>query len=320
MSTKIISTGSYIPETLIHNQEFETIFDTSDSWIEDRTGIKSRHYEAISNVNMALNASLKALENLDIDSIDCIIVGTYTPDTLIPGVANTVRMGLGITRNIPAFDVNAACSGFMYALQIGHAYIQANLYKRVLVIGSDFNSRILNYTDRASAILFGDGAGAVVIEKSQTGILGIKIAGVNDVSESLLLNSNNDGQSPFLKRAYNSDAKFEMKGREVYKFAVNTMEKAVKEILEESGNTLDDVDYLIAHQANQRILDLATKNLGISEDKVLSNVRILGNTSSGSVPILLDQANRSGLLKEGMKIVLVAFGGGLTYGVSLLEW
>lgn len=320
MSTKIISTGSYLPETLVHNHDFETIFDTSDSWIEERTGIKTRHYESISNVNMALNAAKKALESIELDSIDCIIVGTYTPDTLIPGVANAVRERLGIKRPIPAFDVNAACSGFMYALHVGHAYIQASLYQRVLIIGSDFNSRILNYTDRASAILFGDGAGAVVIEKAQTGILGIKIAGVNDLSESLVLKSNNDGQSPFLPRAYNTDEKFEMKGREVYKFAVNTMEKAVKEILEETGHTLDDIDYLIAHQANQRILDLATKNLGIDQDKVLSNVRNLGNTSSGSVPILLDQAHRSGLLKKGMKIVLVAFGGGLTYGVSLLEW
>lgn len=320
MKTKIIATGSYVPDKVIHNTDFETIFDTSDTWIQERTGIESRRYESLSNVNMALNASRKALENIDKETIDCIIVGTYTPDTLIPGVANAVRQGLGITRDIPAFDVNAACSGFMYALHVGHAYIQANIYKRVLIIGSDFNSRIMNYEDRGSAILFGDGAGAAVIEKGKTGIDAIKIAGVNDTSEALVLKSNNDGASPFLERDFNTDKKFEMKGRDVYKFAVHTLEKAVLEILEETGETLDSIDYLVAHQANQRILDAARKNLKLSPDKVLTNVRDYGNTSSGSVPLLLDKAHRSGLLKEGMKLVLVAFGGGLTYGVSVIEW
>lgn len=320
MKTKIIATGSYIPETVINNTDFESLFDTSDAWIQERTGIKSRRYESISNVHMALSAARKALENLDTESIDCIIVGTYTPDTLIPGVANAVRHALGIRRNIPAFDVNAACSGFMYALHVGHAYIQSNIYKRVLIIGSDFNSRILNYEDRGSSILFGDGAGAAIIESGNTGIDAIKIAGVNDTSESLILKSNNDGKSPFFDRDFNTDMKFEMKGRDVYKFAVHTLEKAVLEILEETGETLDSIDYLIAHQANQRILDAARKNLKIDSDKVLSNVCDTGNTSSGSVPILLDKANRSGLLKEGMKIILVAFGGGLTYGVSVIEW
>lgn len=320
MSTKILATGSYVPEFVVTNKDFEQIMETSDAWIKERTGIQTRRFEDVSNVRMATEAAKNALEFIDIDSIDCIVVGTYTPDTHIPGTASEVRKALGITRPIPAFDVNAACSGFLYALHVGHAYITANLFKRVLVIGSDFNSRVLNFEDRSSSILFGDGAGAVVIEKGIGGIQDIRIGGLNDRYESLVLKSNTDFQSPFLDRDTRNHELFKMKGADVFKFAVGILEKSVKELLELNHLALEDVDYLIAHQANQRILDTASKSLNIDPNKVLSNVKDYGNTSSGSVPLLLDEANRKGLLKTGMKLVIVAFGGGLTYGSALIEW
>lgn len=319
MKTKIIASGSYTPRHRVTNQDFEKIFDTSDAWIQSRTGIVSRYYESTSNVNMALNAARNALETLDRETIDCIIVGTYTPDTLIPGVANTVRKELGITRNIPAFDVNAACSGFIYALHVAHAYIQSKMYKRILVIGSDFNSRILNFEDRSSSILFGDGAGAVVVEAGNTGILSFQIHGENDVSNALTLRSNNDGQSPFMIRDYHHDEKFEMQGRDVYKFAVRALQSSIESVVKEANLKINAIDYIVSHQANQRILDAAIKNMNLDPGKVLSNVGSYGNTSSGSVPLLFDESMRKGILKKGMKIIMVAFGGGLTYGACCLE-
>lgn len=319
MSTKIIATGSYVPDNIVTNFDYEKILDTSDDWISQRTGIEQRRFESVSTVHMATEAAKKALAGIDYNSIDCIIVGTYTPDNLIPGVAAGVRASLNIN-HIPVFDINAACSGFMFALQTGHAYIKSHLYKRILVIGADFNSRILNYRDRSTAILFGDGAGAVVIEEGESGIIDTILGGEIDSESTLGLLSGNDFGNPFYTRSLNTDGYFTMKGSEVFRFATRIIKTSVKELLKRNNLNINEIDYIIAHQANQRILDMAGKSLKLDEDIMLSNVKMYGNTSSGSVPLLLDEANRRGLLEPGMKVILIAFGGGLSYGASLLEW
>lgn len=319
MSTKIIATGSYVPDNIVTNFDYEKILDTSDDWISQRTGIEQRRFESVSTVHMATEAAKKALVGIDYNSIDCIIVGTYTPDNLIPGVAAGVRASLNIN-HIPVFDINAACSGFMFALQTGHAYIKSHLYKRILVIGADFNSRILNYRDRSTAILFGDGAGAVVIEEGESGIIDTILGGEIDSESTLGLLSGNDFGNPFYTRSLNTDGYFTMKGSEVFRFATRIIKTSIKELLKRNNLNINEIDYIIAHQANQRILDMAGKSLKLDEDIMLSNVKMYGNTSSGSVPLLLDEANRRGLLEPGMKVILIAFGGGLSYGASLLEW
>lgn len=320
MNAKIIATGSYAPPTVVTNQDYEKIMDTSDEWIIKRTGIKERRFEEESTAHMASQAAWNALGQEDPESLDCIIVGTFTPDSLIPSVACQVRANLQISRAIPAFDVNAACSGFIFALQTANAYIKAGIYERILVIGVDFNSRILNYEDRGTAILFGDGAGAVILEKGDAGIIDIILGSESDMEGSLYLPSQTDRPNPFLKRKLHQDAYFSMKGSEVFKFAVRVFEYSIRTVLKRNHLKIEDIDYVISHQANQRILDMGAKALKMDPAKFLSNIALYGNTSAGSVPLLLDEANRQGLLKKDMKIVLVAFGGGLSYGASLIKW
>ena len=321
MKSKIIATGSYTPTTKVSNYDFETIFETSHDWIVKRTGIHTRFYENESNANMALHAARHALEGIDPTTIECIIVGTYTPDTLIPGVGGQVRLGLGLRKGIPAFDLNAACSGFLFALQTANAYIQAGIYQRILVIGSDYNSRFMNFKDRTTSILFGDGAGAVVLEAcAKGGIIDTVLGGDNDDDHAIYLPNTAPQNNPFIPSRKDEDAYFTMKGADVFKFAVQTVHHVVTRLLENNHLTIADVDVIISHQANQRILDMAAKSLNARPEQFLSHVDGYGNTSSGSVPLLLDQANAQGYLKAGSKIILVAFGGGLSYGASLIEW
>ncbi|MFV0255075.1 MAG: beta-ketoacyl-ACP synthase III [Erysipelotrichaceae bacterium] len=320
IKSKIISTGSYRPKQVITNDDFAQIMDTTDEWITQRTGIKTRYFEGISTANMATKAALNAIDGIDVDTIDCIVVGTYTPDSFIPSVANIVRANLGITKAIPSFDVNAACSGFLYALQVANALIKSSLYRRVLVIGADFNSRYLNYRDRSTAILFGDGAGAVLLDASDAGIFDLFIGGESDEIGAINVANATDIKSPFVERAINQSCHFDMKGAEVFKFAVRIVDSMIQECIKRNDITTADIDYVIAHQANQRILAMAARSLKIDKTKFLSNVAEVGNTSSASVPLLLDEANKKGLLKPGMKILLLAFGGGLTYGCALIEW
>lgn len=320
MSAKIVSTGSYIPSKKISNFDFEKIMDTSDAWIKQRTGIESRYFEDDSTSHMALEASKKALENIDVESIDCILVGTYTPDNLIPTVASTIRMKLGIKKSIPAFDINAACSGFIFTLHTARAFIQSKIYKRILVVGVDFNSRILDFNDRSTSILFGDGAGAVVLEASQGTLFDSIIHSQSDINAVLSLPNASDFKNPFIKREIEQNPYFKMDGSTVFKFAVGSMVKGIQEILKENKLEIDEIDYIISHQANARIIETGAKLLKLDVDKFLMNVDRVGNTSSGSVPLLLDEVNRLGKLKTGMNIIMVAFGGGLSYGTSLIEW
>lgn len=319
MNAKIVSSGSYLPKTKVSNFDLAKIMDTSDEWIVQRTGIKTRFYEDVGAVNMAYQASLKALDSIDIESIDCIVVGTYTADESIPSVASQVRKLLNVKRPIPAFDVNAACSGFMFALHIANSFIKAHTYQKILVIGVDYNSKTLDFTDRSSAILFGDGAGAIILEANKSGFLDSYIYGESDEDNVLVLGNKNSNENPFVENSYQTTPYLKMDGQKVFRFAVRVFESSIRDILVKNNLSVADIDYVIAHQANERILLSGIRSLKIAKEKVLMNVSEYGNTSSASVVILLDEAFKQGLLKPGMKVVLVAFGGGLTYGCSLVE-
>lgn len=318
MKSNIIASGSYVPSLKITNDDLATIMDTNNDWITQRTGIKSRYFETVSNAHMAISAAQAT--GIDVETIDCIVVSTYTADESIPTLANQVKKGLGILKDIPCFDLNAACSGFIYGLEVVDALLLSGKYKRILLIGSDFNSRVMDFTDRSTSILFGDGAGAVVLELGSIGgIVDIKIASKDDRDGAITLKSETDFSNPLNPRVIEDDQYFKMKGSDVFKFAIKTCTSALKQMMKNHSLTEADVDYIIAHQANQRILETSAKLLGFPVEKFPMNLDRIGNTSAGSIPILYDELIKNGTLKPGMKILMVAFGGGLSYGVSYLE-
>lgn len=317
MKSKIIATGSYVPNKVVTNDDLAKIMDTNDEWIKQRTGISERRYEAQSNVHMCKEAALNC--DVDLESIDCIIVCTYTPDSFIPTTASSVKRELKIKKSIPCFDLNAACSGFVYGLEVADALIKSGTYKRVLLIGSDFTSRTLDFTDRGTAILFGDGAGAVVLESSDTpSIIKTVLRGDDDNGELIKLTSMSDHGNDFVDREVEKDSFFSMKGAEVFKFAIKVMKESILSVV--SKEELTNVDYIISHQANKRIIEFAAKSLKMDIEKFPMNLEKYGNTSAGSIPILLDEMVKSKKIQKGDRLVLVAFGGGLTYASSLIEW
>lgn len=317
MNSKIIATGSYVPPKIITNDDLATIMDTSHAWIHQRTGISQRRYEERSNANMCLQAALAC--DLDPESLDCIIVCTYTADNLIPSNASLLKNDLKISKNIPAFDLNAACSGFVYGLQVADALIKSGAYKRILLVGSDFNSRTLDFSDRGTAILFGDGAGAVVLEASEeAGIIKTVLNGADDREELIHYPSMSDHANPFIDRQAQASSYFSMKGSEVFKFAIKAMKESILSLV--SKSELKDVTYILSHQANKRIIEFAAKTLKMDLDRFPMNLEHYGNTSAGSIPILLDDLVKAKKIKKGDRLILVAFGGGLTYGSSLIEW
>lgn len=318
MRSNIIASGSYIPSVKVTNDDLATIMDTHDEWIVQRSGIKTRFYENISNANMAIQAALNT--KIDMNTIDCIVVCTFTPDEAIPTVANKVKRALSIKKDIPCFDINAACSGFIYGLEIVDGLLLSKKYKRILLIGSDFNSRVMDFTDRSTSILFGDGAGAVVVELSETGgLIDNRIFSQDDLDEVITVQSANDYANPLNPRVLNEDTFFKMKGSDVFKFAIKTCRRAISEMMNEHNLEVEDIDYVIAHQANQRILETSARLLGFKMSQFPSNIQYYGNTSAASIPILMDELYQEKKLKVGMKVLLVAFGGGLSYGVSYLQ-
>ncbi|CAM3620868.1 beta-ketoacyl-ACP synthase III [Erysipelothrix urinaevulpis] len=319
MNTKIIRTGHYLPKTKITNTDFESVMDTNDEWIRKRTGIRQRRFSKESATYMATQAAHNACIDIDVESIDCIIVASYTPDTFIPTIANAVRANLNITRPIASFDLNAACSGFLFALQTANAYLLAKIYKRILVIGVDKNSQYLNFEDRSTSILFGDGAGAVLVELGDKGIIDCILGGEADNNDSITMKNATHTPNPFIQNKPFTHEYFKMKGPEVFKFATRIITQAIKEILIKNSLTIDEIDYIVAHQANKRILESAARSLNCSSEKFLTNIENYGNTSSASVPILLDERLKDDTILEGMTIILIAFGGGLTYGTALVE-
>jgi 3-oxoacyl-[acyl-carrier-protein] synthase-3 len=316
---RISGLGKYLPEKILTNAELEKLVDTSDTWIQERTGVKERHIAADdeSSSTMGLIAAQQALEQAEIEpgDLDLIITATTTPDGMFPATASHIQDGLG-AKNTGAFDVNAACVGFLSGLATGAQFIQAGTYKRVLVVGTEVLSRMVDYTDRGTCVLFGDAAGAVVLEASEQG-----------GPVSFVLHS--DGAEADKLFAYGPMSKpverdqgffIQMDGRSIFKFAVHAMASAAREAMDKADMGVDDIDVLVSHQANLRIIRATAKALGLPEEKAMINVDRYGNTSSASIPVALREAWEQDRLHDGDRVVLMTFGGGLAWGSMVLDW
>ncbi len=321
---KFLGIGSSAPDKVLSNVDFEKMIDTSDEWIRSRTGISERRIAEpeVASSDLAYEASIKALEDANIgpEDIDGIIVGTITPDFIFPSTACVLQGRLGAYQAF-AFDVLAGCSGFIYALHVAKGLIQGGTAKKLLVVGAETLSKIMNYEDRTTCILFGDGAGAAVISVSETpGILS-SCLGANGDGWDLLYMPGGGSRIPTSEESLKNGSHFlKMEGKEVFKEAVKALQNSSLEAIEQAGITPDDIDLLIPHQANYRIIDAVRRRLELPEEKVFSNLDRYGNTSSASVPIALDEAVKSGRLKKGDIVVFSAFGAGFTWGASVVRW
>jgi 3-oxoacyl-[acyl-carrier-protein] synthase III len=306
--SRIIGTGSYLPAKVLTNYDLEKMVDTSHDWIVTRSGIVERHFAADDErtSDLALQASRKAIEAAGIgaDEIDLIIVATTTPDMAFPSTACILQDKLGIRNGCAAFDMQAVCGGFVYALNTADLYIRGGQARTVLVVGAEVLSRMLDWNDRTTCVLFGDGAGAVVLRASdKPGIVASKLHA--------------DGIHRDMLKA---DPKIVMDGKAVFKFAVNMLSEVVEEVLEEQKMAGTDIDWLVPHQANIRIIEATAKKLGLEMDNVVVTVAQHGNTSAASIPLALDVAVRDGRIKAGQNILMEAIGGGFTWGAVLIKW
>ena len=320
--SRIAGTGSYLPERVITNDDLAKTIDTSDEWIAARTGIRQRHIAADGQTtsDLALEAAKRALDaaGMTADEIELIVVGTTTPDVIFPSTATIVQSKLGIA-GCPAFDVNAACSGFIYGLTVADKFIRSGSVRNALVIGAETLTRMLDWTDRTTAVLFGDGAGAVVLRAdTETGILSTHMHA--DGSKGDLLHNPVGVSVGFKPEEDRAGVVVKMAGNEVFKHAVKALDSVVEEALEANGIDRSEIDWLIPHQANLRIIEATAKRLNMSMDNVIVTVDKHGNTSSGSVPLALDGAVRSGRVQRGQLLLLEAFGGGFTWGSALIRY
>ena len=326
MSIRISGTGSALPERALTNADLEKLIETSDEWIVTRTGIRERRMlaEGEATSDLVTRAGERALEMAGIgpEDLDLIIVATCTPDTLTPSTANWVHRNLCRGLSIPAFDVSAACSGFVYGLSVADAMLRTGDYKRILLAGGEGLTRFMDYQERTVSILFGDGAGAAVVERSDGpgGVLATSLKSDGQYHDAIIIPAGGSRMplSPYVLTQ--REAFVHMKGAQVFKVAVQSMEQVARDTLEKVGWKIADVDHVIAHQANKRILDAVADRLEVPPEKMPTNLASLGNTSAASVPILLDECNRAGRFRAGDKVLLLAFGAGLTWGASALEW
>jgi 3-oxoacyl-[acyl-carrier-protein] synthase-3 len=320
----VVGLGSFLPERIVPNREFEQLVDTSDEWIRERTGIGERHVAADDETtsDLAVRATHAALSTagIAVEQLDLIVCATLTPDTPIPATAVWVQRKLGI--RVPAFDVNAACAGFSYAFSTATAFIESGQAETVLVLGAEVLSRVMDYTDRTTCVLFGDGAGALVLRPSESpGVIGSVLGADGRAAEILIIPAGGTARPASHETVEARDHSIRMpKGREVFKRAVVEMAGACRELLEKSGHTPDDVDLLIPHQANARIMIAVAERLGIGLDRAVVDVETVGNTSAASIPIALDRAWRSGRVREGNLVLLTSFGAGLAWGANLIRW
>lgn len=306
-TARISGTGSCVPEKVLTNADLTRMVDTSDEWIQSRTGICSRHICQDETVaDLAAQAARNALLDADIPAscLDLILVATTSPDKAMPNTACQVQAAIGAEKAV-CLDLNAACSGFIFALSTASAYIQSGLYQNILVIGAERLSRLVDWKDRSTCILFGDGAGAAVVTASEEGVM-----------DQLLGSDGRKG--PVLDCDINRH--ITMNGQEVFRFAVSKVPAICEELLKRNQLSPDDVDCYILHQANKRIVDAVARRLGVSQEKFPVNLMTCGNTSGASIPILLDQLNREGSLSRGQKLILAGFGAGLTWGAVLMKW
>jgi len=315
---RIIGTGGYLPERILSNAELETMIETTDQWIVERTGIRERHLAATGELtsDLALQAARRAIEaaGVEAQALDLIIVATTTPDRVFPGTACILQAKLGVTNGCPAFDVQAVCSGFVYALSVADSFIRSGQARLALVVGAETLSRITDYSDRSNCILWGDGAGAVVLAAGdEAGIISSHIHADGRYQDLLYV----DGGVSLKKEG---ECYMRMEGNAVFKMAVNTLDAIVDETLAANGLAKSDIDWLVPHQANIRIIQATAKKLGMSMDHVVVTVDRHGNTSAASIPLALDTAVRDGRIKPGELVLMEAFGGGFTWGSVLAKF
>ncbi|MCJ8330152.1 MAG: ketoacyl-ACP synthase III [Lentisphaeria bacterium] len=323
---KVLATGRYLPERVLTNFDLEKIVDTTDEWIRTRTGIETRHIAAEDEAtsDMGTQAALRAMEEANVkpEEIDLILVATLSPDKIFPNTACFVQKKIGAV-NASCFSIEAACSGFVFGFQIAASMIQTGLYKRALLIGAEMLSSVVNWDDRTTCVLFGDGAGAVVLAQcpeSENCFVASDTGSNGEYTDILHVQSGGTADPLTVEKLQNKQNCLEMSGKEVFKIAVNSMVSSAKISLEQANLTIDDIDWIIPHQANLRIIAAVGDRLGINKDKCYINVHRYGNTSAASIPIALDELVRADKIKRGDHILFVAFGGGLTWGSTILKW
>lgn len=321
MSMKIIGTGSALPTKQVKNEELTKLVDTSDEWIRERTGIGSRHVSTGETAaGLAADACKKAMENAgrEASEVELILVATCSPEMELPCTACQIQKLLG-AENAVAFDLNAACSGFLFALNTVYAYLKAGIYRNALIAGTEVLSKIIDWTDRGTCILFGDGAGAVMVEQCRDGGMMEFVQHSDGCKGNVLACGSRKLDNPwFSEKAFMPHV--QMDGREVFSFAVRQVPASIKEALEKSGMTVEDVDLFVLHQANHRIIECIAKQLKADISKFPMNLDKVGNMSSAAIPVLLDELNSQGKLIPGMTLVLSGFGAGLTYGACVIKW
>lgn len=331
MAIKITGTGSALPEKIVTNFDMAELVETSDEWIRERTGIVERRIstgDTVSSLAARACAGALAMAGKDAADVDLILVATCSPELLLPCCACQVQSAIG-AENAVAFDLNAACSGFLFALNTASVYLQTGLYRNALIVGSEVLSKLIDWTDRSTCVLFGDGAGAAFMELSEenevcgngrtAGIEGM-VMGSNGTKGMVLACAERIVCNPYYKEADPVKPYVRMDGQEVYKFATRQVPACIKEALEKANLTVEDVDLFILHQANVRIIESVAKRLKADISKFPMNLDRIGNMSSATIPVLLDELNRDGKIKKGDRLVLSGFGAGLTYGASILVW
>lgn len=321
----ITGIGSYLPNKVLTNYDLEKMVDTSNDWIIQRTGIKERRIveNGVTTSDLATQASLRAMEDAGVSpkDLDMIITSTITPDHIFPSTSCYIQQKIGATRAC-AFDILAACAGFIYAMSIGQSFINSGAMKTILVVGAECLSKITDYTDRATCVLFGDGAGAVVIQRDpiKHEILSSHLAADGSEANVLIMPGGGAKNPASLESVQQRLHYIQFKGKEVFKLAINNITNLILETTRENGLTLNDIDLIIPHQSNLRIIEATMEKLGLPMEKAFVNIDKYGNTSSASVPIAIDEARKEGRLRKGNIVMLVAFGGGLTWGSSVIRW
>lgn len=325
ITSKIVATGAGIPDQVITNDDLAKIVDTSDEWISQRTGIRERHISGGEDLSFyAAKAARQILDRAGVapEDVELIVVATVTADYGTPSAACMVQKEIGASRAV-AFDVTAACSGFLFAVSLADKYIRCGMYKNALIIGGEILSKIVDWTDRSTCVLFGDGTAGAFLERSESGEGGILLEELG--SEGDMWEVLTEGRVP-PANAFNDIEPLQkedfvyMDGREVFKFATKKIVSSVTRVLEQAGLTPEDIKYYVPHQANARIVEVAAKKLGLPYDRFYVNIEHYGNTSAASIPIALNELNEKGLLQKGDKVILCGFGGGLTWGTILLQW
>ena len=320
ITSRIVGTGSYVPEQIVTNDDLAKIVETNDEWIRTRTGIRQRRIATSEGTSdLAAKAAERAIEQAGIkpEEIDLIILATSSQDYCFPSGACEVQGRVGAV-NAVCYDLSAACTGFVFALNTAQAFIQSGVYRTALVVGSEVLSKLIDWKDRSTCVLFGDGAGAVVVRADETGILGFQMHSDGTKGNVLTCGARSNGN--FLMNQKPELSYMTMDGQEVFKFAVKKVPEVISQLLEKTGTPIEEIRYLVLHQANYRIIESVAKRLKVGMEKFPANMEYYGNTSGASIPLLLDEMNRAEKLNPGDKIILSGFGGGLTWGATLIQW